>query len=66
AENALLNSLKIVPDYYSARVDLMQIYLKLQDWDKLKRETEMMQRDYPNDPFTMIFAELLKSKQVTK
>lgn len=63
AETALLKALEYVPDYYSARVDLLQIYLKLQDWQRLREGIAIFSLSYPNDPMTIIYNQILNNRQ---
>jgi tetratricopeptide (TPR) repeat protein len=63
AETSLLKALEYVPDYYSARVDLLQIYLKLEEWQRLREAVTTFSLSYPNDPMTIIYNQLLNSKQ---
>ncbi|MCK9627165.1 MAG: tetratricopeptide repeat protein [Bacteroidales bacterium] len=63
AENALLKALAIVPEYYNARVDLLQAYLKLEEWAKLRQELALLSESYPNDAIVIIYTQILNSRQ---
>jgi len=64
ATECMNNALKLVPGYYNARIDLMQIYFKLKDWEKMKEITLSVLRDYPTDTMANIYLGLLNSKPV--
>lgn len=66
AETALQKALEYVPDYYSARVDLLQVYLKREDWQRLREELIFFSNRYPNDAIITIYNQLLNSKQSGK
>jgi len=66
AETALLKALEYVPDYYSARVDLLQVYLKREDWQRLREELVFFSNRYPNDAIITIYNQSLNSKQSGK
>lgn len=66
AETALLKAIAVVPEYYNARVDLLQVYLKLEEWEKLREQVKMISRIYPNDAIATIYEQILNSKQTIK
>ncbi len=60
AKDCLEKSLELVPGYYNALTDLMQLYFKQKDYVKLKVTVTRVLKDYPGDVLAGIYLTLIK------